>query len=422
MSQETHKLILVLNCGSSSLKGALLDSENGELVLSCLAEKLTTPEAYITFNYFENPKVQLVGRRSWFVNKVNGERHRVELTEKNDHTGAVEALLEELKAHDLQGLVVAIGHRVVHGGEKYSGSVLITDDVINTLEECIPLAPLHNPANLTGIRAAQTIFPGLPNVGVFDTAFHQTMPEHAYTYAVPRELYRKHGLRRYGFHGTSYRYVAQEAANLLGKNIKDTALVIAHLGNGASVAAVLGGESKDTSMGLTPLEGLVMGTRSGDLDPGAFGFIEEATGLSAREVTDMLNKKSGLLGISELSNDMRSIQEAAAEGHEGAKLALEVTAYRLAKYIASMTVATGRLDAIVFTGGIGENSSLIRAKTIGYLGILGIEFDDAANEDVRFGKAGFITRPGTAPAVLVVPTNEERMIAFDTLELSGVGK
>ena len=419
MSQETHKLILVLNCGSSSLKGALLDSENGELVLSCLAEKLTTPDAYITFNYFENPKVQLVGRRSWFVNKVNGERHRVELAEKNDHTGAVEALLEELKIHDLQGLVVAIGHRVVHGGEKYSSSVLITDDVIATLEECIPLAPLHNPANLTGIRAAQTIFPGLSNVGVFDTSFHQTMPEHAYTYAVPRELYRKHGLRRYGFHGTSYRYVAQEASRLLGKDIKDTALVIAHLGNGASIAAVLGGESKDTSMGLTPLEGLVMGTRSGDLDPGAFVFIEEATGMSAKEVTDMLNKKSGLLGISELSNDMRSIQEAAADGHEGAQLALEVTAYRLAKYIASMTVATGRLDAIVFTGGIGENSSLIRAKTIGYLGILGIEFDDEANEDVRFGKAGFITRAGTSPAVLVVPTNEERMIAFDTLELAG---
>ena len=184
MVQENHKLILVLNCGSSSLKGALLDSINGELILSCLAEKLTTPEAYITFNYFENPKVQPIGRRSWFVNKAGGDKHRVELSGKTDHTGAVEALLEELKAHDLQGLVAAIGHRVVHGGEKYSGSVMITDDVIATLEECIPLAPLHNPANLTGIRAAQTIFPNLPNIGVFDTAFHQTMPEHAYTYAV----------------------------------------------------------------------------------------------------------------------------------------------------------------------------------------------------------------------------------------------
>ena len=420
MVQENHKLILVLNCGSSSLKGALLDSINGELILSCLAEKLTTPEAYITFNYFENPKVQPIGRRSWFVNKAGGDKHRVELVGKTDHTGAVEALLEELKAHDLQGLVAAIGHRVVHGGEKYSGSVMITDDVIATLEECIPLAPLHNPANLTGIHAAQAIFPGLPNVGVFDTAFHQTMPEHAYTYAVPRELYRQFGLRRYGFHGTSYRYVAQAAADLLGKPLKDTALVIAHLGNGASVAAVLGGESKDTSMGLTPLEGLVMGTRSGDLDPGAYGFIEEATGMSAKEVTDMLNKKSGLLGISELSNDMRTIQEAAADGHEGAKLALEITAYRLAKYIASMSVATGRLDAVVFTGGIGENSSLIRAKTIGYLAILGLELDEEANEATRFGKAGIITRTDRTPCALVVPTNEERMIAFDTRSLSGL--
>ena len=246
------------------------------------------------------------------------------------------------------------------------------------------------------------------------------MPEHAYTYALPRELYRQYGLRRYGFHGTSYRYVAQAAADLLGKPLKDTALVIAHLGNGASVAAVLGGESKDTSMGLTPLEGLVMGTRSGDLDPGAYGFIEEATGMSAKEVTDMLNKKSGLLGISELSIDMRTIQEAAADGHEGAKLALEITAYRLAKYIASMSVATGRLDAVVFTGGIGENSSLIRAKTIGYLAILGLELDEEANEATRFGKAGIITRTDRTPCALVVPTNEERMIAFDTRSLSGL--
>ncbi|KLT73802.1 acetate kinase [Neisseria arctica] len=419
--QANPKMILVLNCGSSSLKGALLDSEHGELVLSCLAEKLTTPDAYITFSYADNPKALPADRDSWFIGRHAGEKHRVELGEKNDHTGAVEALLEELKSHDLQSLVAAIGHRVVHGGEKYSASVLLTDDVIATLEECIPLAPLHNPANLTGIEAARTIFPGLPNVGVFDTAFHQTMPEHAYTYAVPRELYHKYGLRRYGFHGTSYRYVAQEAADMLGKDLKDTALIVAHLGNGASVAAILGGESKDTSMGLTPLEGLVMGTRSGDIDPGAFTFIEAATGLSAKEVNDMLNKKSGLLGISELSNDMRTIQEAAAEGHEGAKLALEITAYRLAKYIAAMSVATGRLDALVFTGGIGENSSLIRAKTIGYLGILGLKLDEAANEATRFGKAGIITQAGSMPCAMVVPTNEERMIAFDTRQLSGLG-
>ena len=285
-----NKLILVLNCGSSSLKGAVLDNENGELIMSCLAEKLNSPDAYITFSYFENPKIQPIGRRSWFINKVDGDKHRVELTEKSDHTGAIEALLEELKEHDLQELIVAIGHRVVHGGEKYSASVLIDDTVIECLEECVPLAPLHNPANLTGIRAAQAIFIGLPNVAVFDTAFHQTLPEHAYTYAVPHELYRKYRLRRYGFHGTSYRFVTQEAAKLLGKDVKDTALVIAHLGNGASVAAVLGGESKDTSMGLTPLEGLVMGTRSGDIDPGAFEFIQTMTGKSAKQVIDMLSE------------------------------------------------------------------------------------------------------------------------------------
>ena len=341
-----HDLILVLNCGSSSLKGALLDNENGELILSCLAEKLNTPDAYITFKYYTPAKVQPMGRRSWFVDRSDGDKHQVKLSEHPDHNGAVAALLEELKAHDLQNLVKAIGHRVVHGGEKYSASVLITDDVIATLEECIPLAPLHNPANVLGIRAAQAIFPNLPNVAVFDTAFHQSIPAHAYTYAVPYELYRQYGLRRYGFHGTNYRYVAQEAASMLGKHIKDTALVIAHLGNGSSVAAVLGGESKDTSMGLTPLEGLVMGTRSGDIDPGVFEFLETATHMNTHEITDVLNKQSGMLGISGLAGDMRTIEKAAEKGHEGAKLALEVSSYRLAKYIAAMCIATGRLDAL----------------------------------------------------------------------------
>ena len=397
----SNKLILVLNCGSSSMKGAVLDNDTGEVLLSCLGDKLILPDAFITF-------------------KINGEKHTVDLKDNPNHTGAVEALLHELEAHGLRDRIAAIGHRVVSGGELYSESVLIDNDVIAGIEKCITLAPLHNPAHLLGIRAAMKVFGSLPNVAVFDTAFHQTMPEHAYTYAIPRELYRKYGLRRYGAHGTSYRFVADETARFLGKDKKDLRMVIAHLGNGASVAAVLGGESKDTSMGLTPLEGLVMGTRSGDLDPGAYGFIEEATGMSAKEVTDMLNKKSGLLGISELSNDMRTIQEAAADGHEGAKLALEITAYRLAKYIASMSVATGRLDAVVFTGGIGENSSLIRAKTIGYLAILGLELDEEANEATRFGKAGIITRTDRTPCALVVPTNEERMIAFDTRSLSGL--
>lgn len=415
-----NQLILVLNCGSSSLKGALIDNQSGELILSCLAEKLTTPEAYITFRYFDTPKVQPIGRRSWFVERTDGDKHRVELNEHPDHTGAIEALLEELKAHNLQDLVKAIGHRVVHGGEKYSGSVVINDDVVKTLEACIPLAPLHNPANLIGIRAAQTIFPDLPNVGVFDTAFHQTLPEHAYTYAVPREYYKKYGFRRYGFHGTSFRYVAPTAAKLLGKDVNDCRLVIAHLGNGASVCAVKNGESKDTSMGVTPLEGLVMGTRSGDIDPSVYPFLAENAGMDLKAVNDMLNKKSGLLGISELSNDCRTLQEAAEEGHEGAKLALEVMTYRLAKYIASMTVATGGLDALVFTGGIGENSNVVRSKTVAYLGFLGLEIDEAANDAVRFGASGAISKAGKQPAVLVVPTNEERMIAMDTSRLAGL--
>ena len=394
-------LILVVNCSSSLFKATILNSRSGDIVLSCLAAKLGQADAYITFN-----------RR--------GNRSTISLAEQPDHHGAAAELLEETRILGIERRIRAIGHRVVHGGEHYSDSVRIDDKVIAALEACIALAPLHNPANLTGIRAAQAAFPGLPNVAVFDTAFHHTLPEHAYTYAVPRALYREHGLRRYGFHGTAYRYVTREAAAMLGKNIADTALVIAYLGAGSSVAAVLGGTSQDTSMGLTPLEGLVMNTRSGDIDPGAFEFIQTMTGKSAAEVTDMLNKKSGLLGISELSNDMRTIQEEADKGHEGAKLALEVTCYRLAKYIAAMCIATGRLDALVFTGINGENASIIRAKTIAYLGILGLKLDEAANEDTRFGKAGVITQADTLPCALVVPTNEERMIAIDTRELAGL--
>lgn len=299
----TQKLILVLNCGSSSLKGAVLNNDSGEVLMSCLGEKLGLPDAYITF-------------------KVNGEKEKVELKEEPNHTGAVGALLNELKKLGLESQIAAIGHRVVSGGEKYSESVLVTDEVVKAIEDCIPLAPLHNPANLLGIRAAQDIFKGLPNVVVFDTAFHQTMPEHAYTYAIPRKFYRELGLRRYGFHGTSYRFVAGEAARVLGKDENNLKLVIAHLGNGASIAAVKNGKSVDTSMGLTPLEGLVMGTRSGDIDPSVYSFLADNLKLSIQEVTDILNKQSGLLGISELSNDCRAIEEGAEQGHEGATFSI----------------------------------------------------------------------------------------------------
>ena len=395
------KLILVLNCGSSSLKGAVLNSENGDVLLSCLGEKLNLADAYITF-------------------KVNGQKERVDLSATPNHTGAVGAMLEKLKAMGLESQIGAIGHRVVSGGEEYSESVLIDDSVMAAIEKCIPLAPLHNPANLLGIRAAQDIFKGLPNVAVFDTAFHQTMPEHAYMYAIPRKFYRDLGVRRYGFHGTSYRFVAEEAANVLGADKNNLKLVIAHLGNGASITAVRNGKSMDTSMGLTPLEGLVMGTRSGDVDPSIFSFLADNLKLSTQQITDILNKESGLMGISELSSDCRVIEEESLNGHEGAVLALEMFSYRLAKYVASMAVAAGGLDALVFTGGIGENSDIIREKVLNYCEFLGFSVDKEANTAARFGKAGVITAAGSKVKSVVIPTNEELMIAQDTARLSGL--
>ncbi|MBD3614130.1 acetate kinase [Kingella kingae] len=395
------KLILVLNCGSSSLKGAVLNSENGDVLLSCLGEKLGLADAYITF-------------------KVNGQKEKVELTAQPNHTGAVGAMLDKLKAMGLESQICAIGHRVVSGGEEYSESVLITDDVIAAIEKCIPLAPLHNPANLLGIRAAQDIFKGLPNVAVFDTAFHQTMPQHAYTYAIPRKFYRDLGVRRYGFHGTSYRFVAHEAAQFLGADENNLKLVVAHLGNGASIAGIRNGKSMDTSMGLTPLEGLVMGTRAGDVDPSVFSFLADNLNLTTQQVTDILNKESGLLGISELSSDCRVIEEEALSGHEGAVLALEIFSYRLAKYVASMAVAAGGLDAVVFTGGIGENSDIIREKVLNYCAFLGLNVDKDANIAARFGKAGIITTADSKVKAVVIPTNEELMIAQDTARLSGL--
>ena len=395
------KLILVLNCGSSSLKGAVLNSENGDVLLSCLGEKLNLADAYITF-------------------KVNGQKERVDLSATPNHTGAVGAMLEKLKAMGLDSQIGAIGHRVVSGGEEYSESVLIDDSVMAAIEKCIPLAPLHNPANLLGIRAAQDIFKGLPNVAVFDTAFHQTMPEHAYMYAIPRKFYRELGLRRYGFHGTSYRFVAEEAANVLGADKNNLKLVIAHLGNGASITAVRNGKSMDTSMGLTPLEGLVMGTRSGDVDPSIFSFLADNLKLSTQQITDILNKESGLMGISELSSDCRVIEDESLNGHEGAVLALEMFSYRLAKYVASMAVAAGGLDALVFTGGIGENSDIIREKVLNYCEFLGFSVDKEANTAARFGKAGVITAAGSKVKAVVIPTNAELMIAQDTARLSGL--
>jgi len=401
--------ILVINCGSSSLKFALIDTATKVEVLSGLAEKLGMAGTQITFKHGPVP------RRSF---KQPGEKDVFQLPGAN-HASVMETIIARLAEEELLDSVKAVGHRVVHGGEVFKSTVLIDDCVIAEIEKCSKLAPLHNPANLLGIRIAKENFPGLPQVGVFDTSFHQTMPEHAYLYAVPMSLYRDHGVRRYGFHGTSYRYITSKAAALLGKPLEETAFVCAHLGNGASATAILGGKSVDTTMGLTPLEGSVMGTRSGDIDPGVIGYLGSELGLDVAGVMDILNKKSGLLGLSEISSDCRELQEAAAAGDKAAELALEIFSYRLAKHIAALTVGLGRLDALLLTGGIGENSAYVRAKVIKRLGFLGLTLDEEANKECTRGKAGRITVEGSVPA-LVINTDEELMIALDTATLVGL--
>lgn len=384
-------LILVLNCGSSSLKFAVLDPEAGQPALWGLAEKLFEAAPSLTVQTVEDKQSSV----------LEGQGHRP----------AMQGILAALQERGMLESVSSIGHRVVHGGERFKTATRITPEVIAQIEACIPLAPLHNPANLEGILGAMAAFPELPHVAVFDTAFHQTMPDFAYHYALPQNLYTEHGARRYGFHGTSHQYVTLKAAEILGLDYAEANFVSAHLGNGCSITAVRGGKSVDTSMGMTPLEGLVMGTRSGDLDPNLHQFIAGKLGLNLDQVTDLLNKKSGLLGLSGLSNDMRELEGAAAEGHAGAKLAIEVFCYRLAKYVAAMSVPLGRLDALIFTGGIGENSPLVRAKTLNQLEILGFQLDEEANKTMTRGKSGLITQPGSTKA-LVVNTNEERMIAY----------
>ena len=393
-------LILVLNCGSSSVKFAVLDpAQPAEVPLSGLFERIGSAGASATL-------------------KRGGEKHEQPLT-GGRYADAFAVVRAELDALGLTPRLGAVGHRVVHGGAVFSAPARITPAVLAAIRACVPLAPLHNPANIAGIEAAQEAFGGLPQVAVFDTAFHQTMPPHAYRYAVPERWYTQHGVRRYGFHGTSHEYVAQQAAQLLGRAPAELNLVTAHLGNGCSLAAVRGGKSVDTSMGLTPLEGLVMGTRSGDVDPGLHDYIARQAGLSLSEVTSTLNKQSGLLGLSGLSSDMRELEAAAGRGHEGAALALDVFVYRVSKQIAGMAVALGRLDGLVFTGGIGENSASVRLAAASRLSVLGIQLDPSANEQMR-GQSGFISAPGSVP-VLVVGTNEELAIARETQKVVGHG-
>ncbi len=388
--------VLVLNCGSSSAKFAVIDSESGKEAISGIAQRLGSEHATV----------------DW---KMDGPKHSRDLHHA-DHDVALRAVVELLRVLGFVESLSAIGHRVVHGGGKFSLSTPITAEVISKIEECIPLGPLHNPPNLLGIRIAQELFPHLPQVAVFDTAFHQTMPPSAYLYAVPWEWFEKHEVRRYGFHGTSHRYVSQRTQILCGLDPTDHGIVTCHLGNGCSLAAVKNGLSVDTTMGLTPLDGVVMGTRSGSIDPSIISHMTHALGCSAQAVMDQLNKASGLLGISGLSNDMRALHQAAQMGHERAGLAIDKFCLSVAKGVAGMVVSLGRLDAVVFTGGIGENAAFVRERVLDLLGFLGLNVDPSLNATHGRATGGRITR-SVRPQALVMPTNEELMIAMDTAEI-----
>ncbi len=395
--------ILVLNSGSSSLKYQMINPEKEEFLAKGVVERIGMAGAMLTHKPKDKEKVRLTG-------------------EILDHKVAIEYVLSILlsKNHGVlknKSEISAVGHRVVHGGESFSASQLITSDVIKEIANCIEFAPLHNPANLKGIRATQAILPNIPEVAVFDTAFHQSMPQEAFIYGLPFVLYKRHGIRRYGFHGTSHLFVTERAAKFLKKPVNKLKIITCHLGNGSSIAAVKNGNSIDTSMGFTPLEGLLMGTRSGDIDPGLFNFLTTQLDYSAQQIDDLLNQKSGLLGISELSNDCRTIEEAATAGNQQAALALDMFCYRLSKQIASYMVPLQRLDALIFTGGIGENSDIIRKKVITQLGFLGMECDTQANLDARFGQQGVISTEQSRIKAVVMPTNEEWVIALDSANI-----
>ncbi len=393
--------ILVINCGSSSLKYQLIDMKTEEALATGLVERIGIEGSILT-------------------QKANGEKYIVEEAMK-DHQDAIKLVLSALvdKDHGViksMDEIEAVGHRVVHGGEKYAASVVIDADVMKQLEECAKLAPLHNPPNIIGINACKALMPNTPMVGVFDTAFHQTMPEKAYLYALPYELYKDHHIRKYGFHGTSHKYVSMKAAEAMGKDIKELKIVNCHLGNGASVSAVKNGESVDTSMGFTPLQGLVMGTRTGDMDPAVVTYLIKELGYSASEVDDILNKKSGVLGVSGVSSDFRDVEDAAWNKKEHrSNIALDMFVYRVKQYIGSYAAIMGGVDAIVFTAGVGENSVEMRESILEGFEFLGVDFDKEKNK-VR-GKLAEITKEGSKVKAFVIPTNEELMIAKDTLAL-----
>ncbi|OAN92585.1 acetate kinase [Marinobacter sp. EhC06] len=389
--------VLVVNCGSSSLKLALFDDQHRKLA-SALAERLGQNDAFA---------------------RVEGREETIPLDPGASHDQALNTLVAALRDQGLMASApTAIGHRVVHGGETFREAVLLDDDVMDAIEDCAGLAPLHNPVNLSGIRATLAQFPEVPQTAVFDTAFHQTLPKRAFLYALPEAWYRDWGIRRYGFHGTSHAFMAAEAARLLGKTPATTSIISAHLGNGCSITAIRDGISVDTSMGLTPLEGLVMGTRSGDVDPGLFDFLR-SKGIAADEVHRVLNQESGLLGLSGQTNDMRSLCELADHGHEPSRTAIDVFCFRLARYVGAMMASLSQLDALVFTGGIGENSARIRAETINHLKLIGFELSPDLNKHHGEFSHRRVESPDSRFPVLVIPTNEELVIAREASRLAG---
>ncbi len=394
--------ILVLNCGSSSIKYALYNMDDRSVMTSGGAERVGLDNAFV--------KVKL----------ANGDKKQI-MHDIPEHTEGVKfifSLLTDPEIGVIKDLkeIDAVGHRMVHGGEKFNKSVVLTDEVLKVFEECSDLAPLHNPANLNGVNAVSELMPGLPQVGVFDTAFHQTMPAKAYMYAIPYELYDKYAIRRYGFHGTSHRYVSKRVCEFLGVKPEEKRVITCHIGNGGSVAAVENGKCIDTTMGLTPLEGVMMGTRSGDIDGGAVSFIQKKLGLDADGISNLLNKKSGLFGITGISSDMREIDAAAKNGDEKARLALDMYFYRIKKYVGAYAAAMGGTDIIVFTAGVGENQANMREEVCRDMEWMGVKLDNEKNATVH-GEETITSAPDSKVTVVVVPTDEELMIATDTMEL-----
>lgn len=391
---NVDSVVLVINCGSSSIKFSVLDVEHCDVVLSGIADSIGSDNALLV------------------VDKTT----EIKLADST-YDAALAAIARELDTRQLMDAVTLIGHRIAHGGEIFSDAVIITDEVVEQIKKVSPLAPLHNYANLAGVEAARHLFPGLPQVAVFDTGFHQTLKPEAYLYGLPYQYAEQHGVRRYGFHGTSHRYVASEAVTLLNLDANDAGLVIAHLGNGASICAVQDGKSVDTSMGMTPLEGLIMGTRSGDVDFGALAYLARQTGQSLEDLERVVNKSSGLLGLSGLSSDLRVLEQAYHEGHAGAQRAIGAFVHRIARHIGGHASALRRLDGVIFTGGIGENSVLIRNLVIQRLKVFGIEVDDARNAQPNRVGPRVVSAPLSRAAAAVIPTNEEKMIAQDAIRL-----